>query len=74
MEFKQTSIEKTISEICEVLRIQELTPFAKDSVKDILLTLERNGKWSGVINHKNWIAGLNQQLYTLTPNRDKKHD
>lgn len=74
MDIKQTSIEKVISDISQVLRIQELTPFAKDSIKDILLNLERNGKWDGVINHNNWVAGTDsdKQVRTLTVNKNRK--
>lgn len=61
MEFEIMSIEKAISEIGQILRIEKFTAFSEDSIKDVLLKLTRNAKWDGVINSGNWIAKSNTE-------------
>lgn len=59
MEFKQSSTESAISDICKLFGIEKLTPFRYDQIKDIIINVQRNAKYDGVINHDNWTAETN---------------
>lgn len=73
MEFKQSSTESAISDICKLFGIAKLSPFRYDQIKDIIINVQRNGKYDGVVNHNNWIAETNPhtQIRSLTINKKK---